>query len=297
MRLRRFHIAAIAAAALTASGAAVAFAGPWGLAPGEYYTELRGSFLSAGSAYDDGGERLPAGGLIERRALGSYTELGWKKHWSVQLSLPAVSSTIRPDGGPVLSSTGFGDFGFGLRCQLANGASAKSLQLSWEAPSGYNKWISPGLGDGLQKFSATLQTGGKVGHCGLWQFGGGLRFHYKSGSELIDDITYPAARWKWADHVTTNGAVAAWVGPVQLSGLFAADLSSYTAEDPQRVTTVIVGPRVAYRVDDRLDMIAGLWHTPSGRNSLHTESYYAGIGWRTTKLDRQQGILGSETHP
>ena len=95
MTLRRHLSAALAAAALMTFAATAAVAGPWSLAPGEYYTELRGSFFSASSFYDDNGDRMGTNTLFESRSLRSYSELGWKKHLSVQLSLPAVSNTFR----------------------------------------------------------------------------------------------------------------------------------------------------------------------------------------------------------
>src|SRR5690348_13050167 len=66
MEPKRVALAAVAAALCAASGA---HAGPWSLAPGEYYAELSGSFYSAGTFYDDAGARRPLGGLAEQRAV------------------------------------------------------------------------------------------------------------------------------------------------------------------------------------------------------------------------------------
>jgi hypothetical protein len=47
-------------------------------------------------------------------------------------------------------------------------------------------------------------------------------------------------------------------------------------------------------VDSRVDAFGGSWHTPGGRNSLHYDQFYAGIAFKTTKLGRLQGFLGSD---
>jgi hypothetical protein len=49
---------------------------------------------------------------------------------------------------------------------------------------------------------------------------------------------------------------------------------------------------VTYRVDERMDVFAGSWHTPRGRNVLHHDLYYCGIAWKHTGLDRLAGALG-----
>jgi hypothetical protein len=64
-----------------------------------------------------------------------------------------------------------------------------------------------------------------------------------------------------------------------------------------KVETQFAGPRLTYRVDDKLDAFAGSWHTPSGRNSLHVDAYYVGVSWKQTKLNRLQGFLGGSKRP
>ena len=57
--------------------------------------------------------------------------------------------------------------------------------------------------------------------------------------------------------------------------------------------------RVGLRVvaHGRLDVFAGSWHTPSGRNTLALDQYYAGLAWKSTKLNRLQGFLGGDARP
>ena len=58
------------------------------------------------------------------------------------------------------------------------------------------------------------------------------------------------------------------------------------------VKRLLAGPRVTYRVDERMDVFAGSWHTAGGRNVLHYDLYYCGIAWKNTSLDRLAGALG-----
>lgn len=299
MSLRRFPIAALAAAALVTGAASVAVAGPWSLAPGEYYTELRGSFFSTGTYYDEDGNRMPLGGLLEQRGLASYTELGWKKRLSVQMSLPALSNTVR-GAGSAATSSGFGDFDLGLRYSLANGARAAAVQLRWTAPSGYNPNLAPGLGSGLQRLSAGLQVGAPVGANGFVQAGAAYEWEYLAfASRKLASVGFDgslSADGDWADHVVTSAALGFWMGRLQVAGLYAGDLTMETGR-PWETTTHLAGPRVTYRVDERLDAFYGSWHTPGGENVPHLDQYYAGVAWKLTKLNRLQGFLGNDKRP
>jgi len=296
MSLRRISVTALAVAALATCGASAALAGPWSLAPGEYYTELRGSFFSSGTYYDADGERMPVHGLYEQRAVSSVTELGWKKRWSVQLSLPLLSNTVRELGGPTATSSGLGDFGLGLRYALRNGPSATAIQLGWRAPAGYNPNLGPGLGSGLQRLEASLGVGMPLGRGGFLQFGGGYAYDYLAiGSRKSDDSASDTER-KWADHVVANAALGLWMGQLLVSGQYEGEIASSAGRDPQS-TSHLVGPRFTYRVDDRLDAFFGSWHSPGGENVLHLDQYYAGVAWKMTKLNRLQGFLGGDKRP
>ena len=37
---------------------------------------------------------------------------------------------------------------------------------------------------------------------------------------------------------------------------------------------MLAGERITYRVDDRMDVFAGSWHNPSGRNTLHADQFF-----------------------
>lgn len=310
MHLRRPFAAAPVAAVMIACFAIAAAAaplasydhapasGPWSLAPGEYYVDLTGTSFQTSSGFDADGNVVSLGGTTEQRTFRSYVELGWKKRWSVQLSVPFSTETTRPFGGVAASATGLADFGVGLRRTFANGPRAAALQFAWEAPAGYNRRLSPSLGDGLQKLSATLQLGGPVGRSAFWQLGGGYRFQYKALTDISDQVARQPSRWKWPEHIVTNGALAINHGHVQVAGQFAGDLSSFRPNNAgTKVTSVAVGSRITYRTDGRLDAFAGSWHTPSGKNALQLNQYYAGIAWKSTKLNRVQGFLGGDARP
>jgi hypothetical protein len=298
MSLRRFHIAALAALALGASSAAVAAAGPWALAPGEYYTELQGGFFSSGTYYDNGGTRTPLDGLAEQRALTSYTELGWKKRWSIQMELPALSNTVR-QGDSTATSSGFGDISLGLRYSLHNGPSATAIQLGWRAPSGYNNNLKPSLGSGLQRLAASVETGRPIGKDGFFQAGAGFAHDYLVvGSRKKDtDTTASAAEVDWSNHVLVHGAVGWWLGNLLVAGQYEGEIAGAAGVEDTKATSHLFGTRFAYRVDERIDAVAGSWHSPGGKNVLHLDQFYAGVAWKVTKLNRLQGFMGGNKRP
>jgi len=297
MSLRRFHIAALAAIAFSASCAAVAAAGPWSLAPGEYFTELRGSFFSSGTYYDDDGNRMTLGGLYEQRGLTSETELGWKKKWSLQMGLPALSITTRDQAGPTATSAGFGDLSLGLRYSLANGATASAIQLGWTAPTGYNTALEPSLGDGLQRLEATFEMGGPLGDRGFYQAGAGYAYEYLTIGSRSTDTTEVGSKRDWSDHVLVEGAIGWWLGNLLVSGEYQGEIAAASGGLNPEYTSHLVGPRFTYGVDERLDAFAGSWHTPGGKNVLHVDQFYAGVAFKATKLNRLQGFLGSDKRP
>lgn len=295
MSLRRFHLAALAALAISAGSAAAAVAGPWALAPGEYYTELQGSFFSSGTYYDDNGDRQPLGGLAEQRALTSYTELGWKKRWSIQMELPALSNTVR-DGATNPTSTGFGDLSLGLRYNLHNKASATSIQVGWRAPSGYNSNLEPGLGSGLQRFSGSVEAGWALKKNGFFQGGAGFaRDFLVFGSRSTDPNDSEAER-TWSNHLLLDGALGLWFGNLLVAGQYEGEVAGATGLDT-KTTSHLLGSKLIYRVDERIDAFAGTWHSPGGKNVLHVDQYYAGVAWKVTKLNRMQGFLGGSKRP
>lgn len=325
MTVRRIPLAAIAALAVVVITATGAVAGPWGVAPGEYYSELSGSVFSAGTFYNDFEDRLPNGGLSEQRVLSSYNELGWTKHFSLVLGLPVVSRTVTSNAlRNSTTNTGLGDILVGVKHASHLGSTPMSIGLRWTAPMGTNHQFKPGVnttpgtaGDagandayalGLQSLQADVAVGGSAGKRAYWALQGGYRYRYstiggrtKSGSRR--DTLMSERRWQ--DALLAQAELGIWLSrSVLLTGQFHADMSVdqgdlydgiYTTGSSSEFETkrMLAGPRVTYRVDDKLDAFAGSWHTPGGRNTLHTDQYYAGIAWKSTKLDRLAGLLGS----
>jgi hypothetical protein len=288
-------------AAPIASGTHAPAAGPWSLAPGEYYTELTGSSFKTRSAFDDMGDRITYPGQLQEREFRSYTELGWKKRMSVVLSLPFLEHTERPSVGAPASINGLGDLGLGLKWALVNGPTAAAVSFGWEGPSGYNAHLVPAIGDGLQKLSMSLQLGGHLSHSAFWQLGAGYRYEFLAVSarknQLVASAFYGVQTdANWADHAPVNATLAFPAGRLLVAGSYAGDIPLSSGR-PFKSTSHAAGPRFTYRVDPRVDFFAGSWHTPAGKNSLHVDRFYAGIAWKSTKLNRLQGLIGSDKLP
>lgn len=330
MTVSRISMAALAAFAVVAIIATDAVAGPWGVAPGEYYSELSGSVFSAGTDYDDLGNRQDLGGLYEQRVLSSFSEIGWKEHWSFRLGMPLVSRTVRtnafPGSGSSSTSTGFGDLLIGIKNTSHLGRMPVALQLTWTAPMGTNQAFRPGVntapgtngdagaGDsyslGMQSLQADLAVGGSAGKRAYWALQGGYRYRYVTiGGRQESDAaanTFVAKR-RWQDALIGEAEMGIWVSnSLLVTGTFHGDFAvaqgdlydgsfapNTGANGPEYKTVrMVTGPRFTYRVDDKLDAFFGSWHSPSGRNVLHVDQYYAGIAWKSTKLDRLAGLLG-----
>ncbi len=327
MSLRR-SFAAAAVAAVTLSLASAALASPWGLKPGEFYSELSGSFFSTEDYFrnSDDGVRLALGGRFEQRVVRSHNEFGWKKTTSVWIDVPFVSRTFALDAGGSRTSTGLGDLEFGFRRAMHVGKSPIALELAWTAPLGTNRALFPGTSgsggldgrtlvtqasgpvrdtstffcQGLQGLSASLELGGSAGSRAWWTLGGGYRTRFHSIVARGDDDRY-------ADWATGTASLGIWIGPSLLvSGELRGEWPMSQGGPYDRVLTpvsgangpeleavsMLAGPRFTYRVDDRMDVFAGSWHTPRGRNVLHHDQYFCGIAWKHTGLDRLAGALG-----
>jgi hypothetical protein len=325
MSLRRSVALAVAMATLSLVSAA--WASPWALKPGEFYSELSGSAFTTNSFYRNGDHaRVGLGGALEQRVLRSHNEMGWKQHTSVWFDVPFVSRTFAPDAGGAITSTGLGDLDFGFRRGMHLGKAPLALELGWITPLGSNGTLFPGTGSsggmdgasygalaigslrdsnaffrqGLQSLSAAIELGGTAGKGSYWTIGGGYRTDFLTiGARKIED--------RYADFGTGRVSLGMWLGQrLLVSGDFRGEwpLSQGNAYD--RVSTPIVGgnstdreaiwmiagPRFTLRVDERMDVFAGSWHTPSGRNVLHADEYYCGIAWKQTGLDRLAGALG-----
>lgn len=312
----RSSIAAASALLALALSAGTAVAGPWVLAPNEFHASLGGSFYSAGSVYTAEGDRVPLGGLAERRAVNADVEFSVKRWLGMRLAIPVVSATLRDQGsGTSLTNTGLGDFRAGLRVPVLSGARALAVNLDWQAPSGYNRTLAPlvsddlprAAGTGLQKLEASLQFGMPIANRGFLQLGGGYRHEgLVFGSRKTDGGLDDPER-DWADHTTADAALGLWfTDHLLVAGLYRGEFAGATGRqvvgagnvlEDFAVTTHLAGSRITYRIDDKFDCFAGSWHSPAGENVLHLDQFYAGLAWKSTRLTRDQGFLGSSRRP
>ena len=325
MSLRR--TVAAAAAVATVSIASAAWGSPWTLKPGEFYSELSGSVFSANSFYGNSEVRLWLGGKLDERVVRSYNEFGWKKRAAVWIAVPFVSRAFAPFPSGAFASTGFGDIDLGLKLRLRSGTTPVALSLGWTAPLGGNRGLYPGTSGnvgidpsisprfpgsnftdttlffdaGLQSLTATLELGGSAGRRALWTLGGGARYRYLEFGQNDEDSAGVTTAFRRAAMAAVGEAtLGVWLRPsVLVTGAFRGEWTSWqtklydgvVARDLEAVR-MLAGPRLTYRVDDRMDVFAGSWHTPGGRHVLHHDQYYCGIAWKQTGLDRLAGALG-----
>jgi hypothetical protein len=328
--LRRPFTAALAATALLTSSA---LAAPWALKPGEFYSELGGEFFSARTFLENSdSKRATLGGALEQRSARTHNEIGWKKHASVWLDIPFISRTyvsnLATSGSR--TSTGLGDFEFGIRFGMHAGKAPFALALGWSAPLGSNRRLFPGtsgfggmdgssyetqLGGavrdsnaffdtGLQSLSLALETGGTGSRWG-WSLGGGYRTNFetvgaRSDTDRYADFLTGTANlaWRKSDRlILAAGAVGEWraaAGHPYDRVLTPVAGSNGPDLDP---SYLLVGPRLTYRVDDRTDVFAGSWHSEGGRNVLHIDQIYAGVAWKNTGLPRlATALIGARPH-
>ena len=323
MSLRRTVAAAVlASATLTLASPSHAYpAGttPWVLKPGEFYSELTGSVYAARSFHDDDRERPSLNGKLDERALVSYNELGWKSRAAIWLAVPVVSRGFTRFTGGTSTSTGLGDIDLGVRFRLKGGSTPASLSFGWTAPLGANRKLFPGsdgdggtdpasyppysgsnasdtslyFNQGLQSLRVGLDFGGRAWKRAFWTAGGEWRYRFLEfgntgkSSHNARFIGGNASLGWWANH------------SLLVSGLFAGEWVTSQSEnydrnlaidrDPMRL---LVGPRLTWRVDDRMDVIAGSWHVARGQNVIHYDQYYFGIAWRQSSLSRYAGAYG-----
>ena len=280
-----------------------AAAGPWGLAPGEWYANLEGSTFTSHSFHADG-VRADTGLIVEERALRTLVEVGWKRRLSLVFGLPVLSVTRR-DARVRGTATGFQDVLIGMRYNLINGPNAVAVQLDWSAPAGYNRNLDSlglQLGDGHQQLSLEVAGGAGIPGGGFFQWSVGHSYRYltitkKDGGLVVVDRLHPA-RYLWAQHVLASADLGLWVGPSLLvGGRYRGKLSVGSGLLVEESDTHLAGAVLLYRVDDRLDMFAGFWSTASGRYSLHYDQVYLGLAFHNTKLNRLQGYLGGKQAP
>jgi hypothetical protein len=322
MSLRRTAAAALALATLTLAPPSHGYPAtgtPWVLKPGEFYSEVTGSVFAANTFHDDGSERPPLNGKLDQRELVSYNELGWKTRASVWLAVPIVNRGFTRFSGGTSTSTGLGDLDLGLRFRMKGGSTPASLSFGWTAPLGGNRKLFPGIdGDGgtdpaiyppfspsnasdtsmyfnqgLQSLRVGVDFGGRAWKRAFWTAGGEWRYRFLEF--LNTDKSSHNARF-----IGGHASLGWWaMNSLLVEGLFQGEWLTSQSEnydrnlaidrDPKRT---LAGPRLTWRVDDRMDVVAGSWHVANGKNVIHYDQYYFGIAWRQSSLSRYAGAYG-----
>ena len=292
---------------------APASADPWLLAPGDHYSLVGASYFSSDSYHDLDGTRHPLlnGGLHEEKSLYSYNEFGWSKGRTFILGFPYLGVTRRQgdataDGGH--TETGFGDMLVGVRVKLHDGPTALSVEGDWNPPMGYNRHLTPSLGEGASSVLGKLELGTAIGTRGFLELEGGYRAYLDKlapTNQMLAGATLGlwfgrsillAGRYEGAIGAASADSISS-LGVVtdHLYRVLPGDASPGTTSD--RVTTHQAGPMLVYRVDDRLDLIAGSMHTASAKNALHVDRFYVAVAVKQTHLSRLRGLLGSARNP
>jgi hypothetical protein len=281
-----------------------AHAGPWLPAPGEYYSELRGGLFSADSYHNDDGERLSPGGVWEERSIRSITELGWKKNLSFVLSAPFIGIHAR-DADGTQTATGLEDILLGLRYGVIQGPSALAVELDWQAPLGYSRHGSafgnPLHGGGLQQLSLSLLYGTSVTSRAFVQVGAGYGYRYLSisrqGGHAAEGEPNEAEDL-WSMPFLASADVGVWLTQsILLGGRYSGTMTTSHGDLFPERNVHLAGPMLLFRVDDRLDLMAGTWSTASARNALHYDQFYVALAFKQTGLNRLQGFLGGTSTP
>jgi len=300
---------------------AVAAAGPWMPQPGEYYSEFRAARGNTEQFRDDGGGSadLWHGAEIETRTITSYNEIGWREKWSLVFGTPFQSQTVRL--GPLndATETGLGDLTLGVRYGLIQGQTALAIQADWVAPLGADRFsdmrelrlallqnestdtlntllarsslsaVHPG-----QRLGARASFGTSFPQLNaFFEAEAGGRYHFNAedveifgssqlGFWVLDDV-YLGATYDLAFSTDYPFAVR--------------NVSGEDVIETRETSRQLVGPKLVFRVDDRLDLIAGSRHLFAGRNTMGVNEVYIGIAFKQTRLNRLQGFLGGTARP
>lgn len=319
--LAAFATVTLGPAANLAGGTAVSRAGAWSLMRGEYRSELQAGTYSTKTSYDAEGTRLEFArppGKLGQLAYAWRTEVGWRKKLSLQFGITGLSVSGF-EGPPIMiagqdtvpTHSGLSQLDLGLHYNIMNGNRAMALEAGWHAPAGYDRKLNPALGDGRQELYGRLNWGSTLGQRGFLELSGGgsYRFHKfgsgdsssKKDPRLTTNVYYDfgADMGLWFGHSlmiggrylgrmlgSTNGRGTAsnvhQIGPIRLAG-----------KDQLEESVQLAGPLLLYRLDDRLDLIAGSYSTPTGKNTLHFDEFYVSLAFKQSKLKRNQGFLGS----
>jgi len=286
-----------------------AAADAWVLAPGEYFSEFRGSFFSSDTYFDqDGGRPAPDASIlvhvwgaslrlprsrahrVEERELRSITELGWKKGMSFLFQVPLTSVTVLPstnsrlpgrlNNGFLPTQTGLSDALIGFKYQLKDGSTAAALEADWKAPLAYDRELFPALGDGQQDIGGVLHLGAALDRLNTFlEVSGGYLYRFETPPDEVRGLV----------------DLGSWLGPSVLVSGHYEYFTTVGADTPLEESSAhIVGPQVIYRVDDHLDVVVGSRHTWIGDNVRHIDRYHVGFAYKLTKLNRLQGFLGNK---
>jgi hypothetical protein len=279
--LRALRFALVLAALLPST----AFAGAWLLPPGDWASDIRGTFFNADTYRNADGDRVPlaGGGALEQRSMSAWNEFGWKKSLSVFVAMPYVSTTRRFAGESRLpAQTVLGDMQLGARYAIKGGATALALNATWKAPLGYNREIQPAPGTGQQDVAGTLAFGAPIGGRGFIEAEAGYRYRFEAP----------------ADQLIASAGAGFWFGHLLIGGRYEGAAAAGDGETPaDKVSEHLAGPVVLYRIDDSIDLSAGSLHTAAGENALHADRVYVALTLKRSGLNRLQGFLGNAQQP
>ena len=177
---------------------------------------------------------------------------------------------------------------------------------------------------GVQQLSLSALYGMPLGGRGFVQLGAGFARSYFSiqpgsdqdttetyyvngtdGKPRRVDSTYVLADWRqpqsvtrWSNDLKTTADAGFWITPSLLVGgrWIGTFNVSHGFLMPEQ-NTQLLGPVLLWRVDERLDLMAGSWSTAAGKNVLHYDQVYVALAFKQTKLNRLQGFLGGTKAP
>ena len=302
-------------AALLAAAGREASAGAWSLDRGEYYTEIQASKYTTETLYSTDGDRIEfpqTPWKLQQMAASWRTQLGWRKRLNVLFGFTGLSVAGFEGPAPgVPTNTGLSEIELGLHYRLANRSRALALEALWTAPAGYDRELSTGLGDGRQQLAAALRWGSTLGPRAFAEATGGASYRFqKIGSPDAEADLDP--RRTSNVYVDLGAEVGFWVGRSTLLGgryrgrLLASTTGTggpsnvhavgplvLTGDDQLDQALHLVGPMLLFRLDDRMDLLAGSFSTAAGVNALHFDQVYVALAFKQSKLKRNQGLLGS----
>ena len=114
----------------------------------------------------------------------------------------------------------------------------------------------------------------------------------------LPDVQQPEGVTRWSYDLNTSADAGFWVSKSLLLGgrwIGMFNVSHGFLMPAQNVQ--LLGPVVVWRVDERLDLMAGSWSTAAGKNTLHYDQVYVALTFKQTRLNRLQGFLGGTKAP